>query len=309
MSKNLAEEYQNLANSDRPDLWERIEKGIAEKITPVTDADNGRGEPRPYINPTKAVETPVGDGLARPAVAEKKPPRNADIRTISGKDFEIANLQTIKLGEASHLNRRRFFRRYSGLVAACLCAAIIIPVIYFGNGIIGERSSGGNSASYDNAPVPAPELAGSSTDSSKTAEVTMTNAENDELADSGAGSALTEDQVFAVTDGGAWDGDNAEDRGMAGETANNSPQAQQNSDLSTSLAKVSLEITGFASDGETYEARVITIFLANEYLCADDTIQIKKDEGLEVEFAIGETYEVEMVFDEEQGCYIVTEVE
>ena len=37
MSKNFEQEYKALANEDLPDLWNRIENGLAPRTTALTD--------------------------------------------------------------------------------------------------------------------------------------------------------------------------------------------------------------------------------------------------------------------------------
>lgn len=128
--KVLADEYQKLAANDLPDLWGRIEAGIAEKSVSAIAA----------------------------------PP-------IFGKDFEIEEPKTIKLEPRSYQNRYSFVRRYGGLFAACLCAAIIIPVLFMNLRLSDEINSPNeapaafpnrsytNEAAADMAvPAPAPAL-------------------------------------------------------------------------------------------------------------------------------------------------------
>ncbi|MCL2255006.1 MAG: hypothetical protein FWC09_11245 [Lachnospiraceae bacterium] len=110
MSKILADEYKKLAAHDLPDLWDRIEAGIDEK---------------------KVAAAPLTNN-----VPEKK------IKVVNNRDFKVDNLKTIKLDPLSYQNRRRFAKRYGGLIAALFCVAIIIPVIFFNRGL-------GSFTSYD----------------------------------------------------------------------------------------------------------------------------------------------------------------
>ncbi|MCL2717643.1 MAG: hypothetical protein FWE14_02530 [Lachnospiraceae bacterium] len=114
-SKSLTDEYKKLAEDGIPDLWGRIETGI-----------------------TAASKT-----------EEKK------VVTSINKDFEAENLRTVKLAPISYQNRHRFVRRYGGLLAACLCAAIIIPVLLW------NRNLGNNFLNDSAAPATeaAPQLA------------------------------------------------------------------------------------------------------------------------------------------------------
>jgi hypothetical protein len=66
---------------------------------------------------------------------------NTGIRTARDVDFAVEEPETVKLEPMSYVNRRQFWHRYGGLLAACLCAAVVAPLVYFGRGISMESDS------------------------------------------------------------------------------------------------------------------------------------------------------------------------
>jgi hypothetical protein len=141
---------------------------------------------------------------------------NAGIRTARDVDFAVEEPETVKLEPMSYVNRHQFLYRYGGLIAACLCAAVIAPLIYFARGISYESASTGTGALQniaetttagvedrldiavtgegadwmtDNAPAPLPEESGGSG-----------AGEYDEAAKAEQGFELAESPAAAMTD-------------------------------------------------------------------------------------------------------------
>jgi Ca2+/Na+ antiporter len=146
MSKVFTDEYKKLAEKDLPDLWERIEAGLAEKQSPAT----------------------------LEATHEDIP----------------ANPQAIKLETLSYRNRYSFLRRYGGLIAACLCAAVIIPVVYFNRGIVSENYSAESPAAAAPA-VPAPAAPAPAAEAAAPAAEAAMPAEEPQTTDSFANTDMT----------------------------------------------------------------------------------------------------------------------
>lgn len=108
MSKDFEQAYRELAESEIPDLWDRIEAGLESKSTPE-QIEESEAE--------KEAET--AEEAVQETVFEKK----------------------------QHRKKWAHFNRYSGIAAAAVCVAVIIPAAVFlfrsGNKTFGNGYSGG----------------------------------------------------------------------------------------------------------------------------------------------------------------------
>lgn len=107
MSKDFEQAYRELAESEIPDLWDRIEAGLESRST--------SGEALPEKR----------EGVAADISGKKRKAVSAG-RKFSGKKYK------------KHLQgkKRIFLRRYLGVAAAAACVAVLIPaaVLLFGMG-------------------------------------------------------------------------------------------------------------------------------------------------------------------------------
>ena len=260
MSKNLTHEYEKLANNDLPDLWSRIEAGIT-------------------------------DGNTAAPSEEKE----------VYKDFEVEKIKTVKLEPTSYQNRYIFVRRYGGLIAACLCAAVILPVIFFNRNMhenFSRTDSAGNMA-------PAP------------AAFDAAPAEPEAMMDMAGGTSEVDDMDYSTREAGTTAGVVSMEEACDAEFITNESY-DGNNELSAQVArenyflaaqtekrveihKVVVEIYDFYAVGvgdipNVYSAMIISdeADVLNTYV----SIYIVKNEGVDAHLAVGETYTVDLVYEE-----------
>lgn len=118
--KSFEKEYRKMLQVELPDLWNRIEEGVAEREKRLSGkADFGRM------------------------------PQEEEEKTLFGQR------------ESRTLMRKSSWQKYSLLAAACLCIAVVIPVLY--GGLAGDRafeastSAPGEKSAFAEAPAPAEE--------------------------------------------------------------------------------------------------------------------------------------------------------
>jgi len=113
MSKDFEQAYRELAESEIPDLWDRIEAGLENRSTP--------------------------EGETREALSEKEAGIASDISETPRKAVPAE-------GKKGQRRSRIIFKRYSGIAAAIVCAAVILPaalvLFRIGNGRLKYNSSG-----------------------------------------------------------------------------------------------------------------------------------------------------------------------
>jgi len=271
MSKNLTQEYKNLASNDLPDLWSRIEAGIT-------------------------------DGNTTAPSNEKEVYR----------DFEVEKVKTVKLEPTSYQNRYVFVRRYGGLIAAFTCAAVILPVIFFNRSIHDSYFSTDSSGNMALAPAAV-------TDAAQIVPEAM--------ADMESGAGTLDEMDISVREAGTT-------AGVASMESNNETEFRTddvydwNNELSAQLAResyfpeaqiekrveihrVEVEIYDFCADGiedipNVYSATIISdeADVLNTYI----SIYLVKNEGVEAHLAVGETYTVDLVYEEAVLYFEVTKV-
>lgn len=113
MSKDFEKEYRELAQSEIPDLWNRIEAGLTEKSAPEKEA-------------------------AAEEVIERE--------TIENEETEKETAQKEGLKRKRNNRIYRYLKRYSAAAAAVLCAALIIPAMFLISRFGGKSSSSDMSA-------------------------------------------------------------------------------------------------------------------------------------------------------------------
>lgn len=102
MSKDFEKAYRELAESEIPDLWDRIEAGLESKTTPEQTKESGTG---------KSGEETEGNRAERNQTA--------------GKEIAAPDENRRRKIKAMHISR------YSGIAAAVVCVAVIIPAAVF----------------------------------------------------------------------------------------------------------------------------------------------------------------------------------
>lgn len=103
MSKDFEKEYIELAKSEIPDLWSRIEAGLTEKSTPVENTNTAPGN-----------QLTCEGNVAYDAESELEQTDNDAVE----KKNKITNVI-------------KWTKKYAGLAAAVLCIALIIPALRF----------------------------------------------------------------------------------------------------------------------------------------------------------------------------------
>lgn len=191
MSKDFEKAYRELAESEIPDLWDRIEAGLESKSTPEI-AEDGRAETE-----GEAIEE-VEEETIRETIQEVSP--KTDVKE-------------------KRYGKRKWarFAKYSGIAAAAVCVAVIIPaaVFLFRSGLTKGYSGGAavtegidTAASADEAmEFASDEAIGVAADEEESCETAS------EEMDTGAG-ALDEEVGELAEDkeetGQAWPQDNAQ---------------------------------------------------------------------------------------------------
>ncbi|MCL2051322.1 MAG: hypothetical protein FWG91_06310 [Lachnospiraceae bacterium] len=250
MSKILVDEYKKLAESDIPDLWDRIEAGI-----------------------TASLDMP-----------EKKV-----AATGNNKDFEVEKVKTVKLSPISYQNRSRFVRRYGGLIAASICAAIIVPVLFFG-----RQASVNFSVNNE------------STESTLPAPAAAPMADVFEITEETAFNMISEETALAEADQ-LWVND---DNSLGSTLTRQSSPEETGSKIE--IRQVTVEITAFSVENadlgiaNLYSATVIVD--ETNALAPGTDIYLKISEDLEADIAVLETYLVDLAFEEAAAYYTVVKV-
>jgi hypothetical protein len=233
---------------------------------------------------------------------------NAGIRTARDVDFAVEKPETVKLEPMSYVNRRQFFYRYGGLIAACLCVAAIAPLIYFARGISYESDSAGTSGGamldtmnttaaaeiggwagdsreefMDNAPVPAPSFADSG-------DAAMGEYDGELAAETKNDRELQMgEQMAGSPSAGAADGITGGADGDMAANASNSGQAIYRAKSAASDFEMRL-----FTNKEVYRSdEAVMIWASLEYTGADDNVAIWSSGG----------YIVFSIYDDE-GFYV-----
>ena len=105
MSKDFEKAYRELAESEIPDLWDRIEAGLESKTTPEMTKE-GRAETE-------------GEAIEE----EKEETIHETIQEVSPK----TDVKEKRYGKRKWAR----FAKYSGIAAAAVCVAVIIPAAVF----------------------------------------------------------------------------------------------------------------------------------------------------------------------------------
>ncbi len=108
MSKDFEQAYKEAAQMEAPDLWDRIEAGLKSKSVPEEKADRDIVVPEEAKTGKEAASAEAETGKEF-ASGEATPEKNAD------RKRKPVNLQYLK--------------RYSGVIAAAVCVAVILPAI------------------------------------------------------------------------------------------------------------------------------------------------------------------------------------
>lgn len=108
MSKDFEQAYKEAAQMEAPDLWDRIEAGLKSKSVPEEKADRD-------IIVSEEIKTGK-ESASGEAKAEKE---SASGETASEK----------KAGRGRKTVNLPYLKRYSGMIAAAVCVAVILPAI------------------------------------------------------------------------------------------------------------------------------------------------------------------------------------
>ncbi len=139
MSKDFEKAYRELAQTEVPDLWDRIEAGLTDKSAPVN-----------ALNIEKAA-------LEEKAVEQENISKEFEAETEKKELKKDSREQKTEDGKQEQKKKNNvvvFLKRYSTAVAAIVCVAILIPAI----SLIGSFGVGGSkSAEAESLSLPAAE--------------------------------------------------------------------------------------------------------------------------------------------------------
>lgn len=285
-AKMLIDEYKKLAKNELPDLWKRIEAGITEKPLPT-------------------LSEKTGDKV---------------IKTVNDIDFPVDDLKTVKLEPISYQNRYRFVRRYGGLLAACLCLAVLIPIIYF------NRDVANQFAANDSAGAPAPAAA--------PAEDTATRSETaaGAVADDAGGilNDMVAEAVFSEAEAKKelapapnYDVENAEEadhqfgydqeepyHNASGEAFGNQVFRIDSPEKTFEISKVTVEITELSAAGFDADNVYTAVIIADETetLFTGTSIFLRENENLAAEIVVGETYLADLFYQEAAPYFTIMKI-
>lgn len=120
MNKNFEQAYRELAQTEAPDLWDRIEASLTSKSAPGNlDINIDANKDIDLFGNT---DTNEDSNIKRNADTERNvdSKRNADLDISAESDINVERKVSSKIWI--------FVRKYAGVAAAILCAAIILPV-------------------------------------------------------------------------------------------------------------------------------------------------------------------------------------
>lgn len=246
MSKDFEQAYRELAESEIPDLWDRIEAGLESRSTPKQ---------------RERVELDVGTAEEGSAgVREKEPLRS--LPDTDGQEHSGS-------GSSREKKKRRFFpfkstRSAAGVAAAVLCVAVVLPAAYVlfrsGSWRMGSAAGATVTEGFDTAAAESAEESAAEENSAAMAEDEAAPAQAADASESGAdagGGAAGGTDARETQDGGLTE--NPTDREAAAGTAqamNDSGQARKNEteDLSEEMTQEMEETLRETQDGPASES-------------------------------------------------------
>ncbi len=269
MSKVLEEEYRQLAESDIPDLWNRIEAGLN----------------------TQSIEAA---------------PDSRSSETVNRNDPARRNRSDVSPAQRNRVMPRRSLRKYAGIVAACICAAIIIPAA-LNRGKINEMSmmpdaeAPAAEAEMAEAPAAEAEMAEAAAEDSSTGG----SAPESQLPQVGTGDSSREIIADEKSDAVMPEADSQTD-GMESNEYRTSEDQKDYSGLLTdgqTVKGVSLTVTAWEIDG------TVTVYYAviqedpNKLFEKGDTISFIKNSAVVNDISVGEYYQVTLRYSEEASYF------
>ena len=134
MSRNLENEYREMMHQDLPDLWARIEAALPEKVSAAEESftiDN-------TVSSTENIETKE----------TKVTENNVIVNDVAGNETTAQDsTNNAGLGGKKSVAEkiaafpRRKFYKYTGIAAACIVGALVIPVVLLNNSALSDNSA------------------------------------------------------------------------------------------------------------------------------------------------------------------------
>ena len=314
MNKNFEQAYKRLAQNEIPDLWDRIEAGLKEKSAPVRETMQ---EGRIYDKAAKRENAEIGEGDNQQK-KEAQPPIQGGIHPF------INNM-----------------KRYSGVAAAVLCAAVVIPAALFLN----RLRDGSNSASTAApeaamefaeaaaeeecetaksptqesaegiAEEPAEEAAAADESAEAPAEETeagavteetgaMPAAERAETAAGGNAGASSEVTIKDAADDTAVDEKKSQKEDFSQNTTQQDREEAKRPVQGTALNNVVIEVTDIARDKDGLDGTWYTVLVKEDpsgYLQEGERITVFAPVHSSIALEMGAAFEVDIVYEEGEG--------
>lgn len=235
--KSFEQEYRKMLQEELPDFWSRIEAGIAEREKRLSGMADWRGMP-----PEKEGNTLCGQ-------------EEAEIRP---REFS---------------RRSSLLKKYSLLAVACLCMAVVVPVLYGG---LADRLPGKGAASAETAApmeIPASEEMPTSEEMPASEETSGISGSLEESAPAGREEAVEEGYMLS--------GPGEEIHGLADGTV---------------IPGMEVRIL------EASQMKYHTVYRAevrkgNDIFSAGEELEILAEEGQGEPLAEGEAYCVDLIYD------------
>lgn len=268
MSKVFEEEYRQLAENDIPDLWNRIEAGLQARTV----------EASPIFRAEEATDHKASDPDA------KRPPNSGPDpdakRTPSSSpdpdDRLIPNIRSSPEPRTKIISIRNI-SKYAGLVAACLCAVVIIPAAI--NTVNKNTSDSVERITADSSTEAAP-MAEATTDEMEPAEPPAAEMES-------AAGQMVENSKVAEDMSAAEQ--NKQEEAVATDEMAESPEMEE-------VPEMAEEMDNFAqTDGFTYAEDSIDMELVRKYYAGILT-EGEAVKGVTLEVTSGELSESVMVY-------------
>ena len=134
MSRNLENEYREMMHQDLPDLWARIEAALPEKVSAAEESftiDN-------TVSSTENIETKEN----------KVTENNVIVNDVTGNETTAQDAtNNAGLGGKKSVAEkiaafpRSKFYKYTGIAAACIVGALVIPVVLLNNSALSDNSA------------------------------------------------------------------------------------------------------------------------------------------------------------------------
>ncbi|MDR2547246.1 MAG: hypothetical protein LBC96_07025 [Lachnospiraceae bacterium] len=252
----------------------------------------------------KLAEDDTPDLWERIEAQLNEPPVSATVR--KQQEITAGDVKVIKLGQTSFHGKRRFLRRYGGLIAACFTAVILLPVLYL-NVFDGNLNDGILPLNFESISI-APKTAGDTEPSLSSPEATFTDNQQDSgaiLSPENIDDIANNDAAGLFDTGGSTSNTNRDtvaDSQIGGERDAAYLFRAGSGEANEEIANAELEIISFQRESTfvVYTATVIND--ENEILNTDINIDIIHELGLGYSYEdvldIGVVYHLDLLFDE-----------